>query len=677
MEHLELTSQKGVRVAYAVRVIKNLRIQMADGITLAADLHMPEAPGFRGPAIIEYTPYHKGNNAAYGPRATRYPFFASQGYVFVNVDIRGTGDSEGFNDSPSSPQEVQDSLAVIRWCAEQPWCDGNVGMIGISYTAGVCYDAARLAPPELKAVVLCQMCSDWYAGMACPGGSLRLFAMENFAPLMAAYNFAPPAPELLGEQWEAVWRQRLDHSKPWSLAYIDNLQDGPFWQSRLLRDQHERVKAATFLIAGWSDWYGDDMLHTYAKLQCPKRVIVGPWTHNYPENAWPLPRMNDRYECLRWFDKYLKGLDTDPAQPLEREPPVVVFVRDYTAPAPLRRTDAGYFRCEPTWPPCAATQSWELGSQGCLSLVEPGNKKPVAAGSDAFVYRPDVGIAAGRYAIGQFTPGWGMADDQRLDEGLSLVYTTPGLDRPAEVIGVPRVRLYYQASASTTFLSVKLCDVAPDGTSVLVSKALLNLTHRDAPAAPSPLVAGQVYHLDLPLQAVAYRFAPGHRVRLMFSGADVLNAWPTPQAYTASLHHGSGRASCLELPLVGPSGLGGPTWRPSEFEPLPQDQIPAPDYEVSRDLIGATLTCSYKTNSGVGVNRSRYTVSLKHPEATSVTSDYTYDMHRPGWHCQVYAKCITESDAHSMRHTAQTLITVNGAAYWQKTWSTSAARVHW
>lgn len=73
-DNLELTSQEGVRVAYAVRVIKNLRIQMADGITLAADLHMPEAPGFRGPAIIEYTPYHKGNNAAYGPRATRYPF---------------------------------------------------------------------------------------------------------------------------------------------------------------------------------------------------------------------------------------------------------------------------------------------------------------------------------------------------------------------------------------------------------------------------------------------------------------------------------------------------------------------------------------------------------------------------------------------------------------------------
>ena len=133
-------------MTYPVKLIRNARIPMPDGVSLAADLYMPEGVGQRVPAIIEYTPYHKVNNSAYGPRATRYPYFASQGYVFVNVDIRGTGDSEGFSESPSSPEEVQDGVEVIRWCAAQPWCDGNVGMIGISYTAGVCFDAARQAP---------------------------------------------------------------------------------------------------------------------------------------------------------------------------------------------------------------------------------------------------------------------------------------------------------------------------------------------------------------------------------------------------------------------------------------------------------------------------------------------------------------------------------------------------
>src|SRR5438552_18270509 len=123
---------------YPVRWVRNVPIPMADRTTLAADLHVPEGrEGERFLALIEYTPYHKNNNWAYGPRASRYPYFASHGYVFVNVDIRGTGDSEGFNTSPSCPEEVRDGLEVVRWCARQPWSDGSVGMIGISYTDGV------------------------------------------------------------------------------------------------------------------------------------------------------------------------------------------------------------------------------------------------------------------------------------------------------------------------------------------------------------------------------------------------------------------------------------------------------------------------------------------------------------------------------------------------------------
>src|SRR5262245_608347 len=144
-----------------VEWIRNVRVPMADGVTLAADLHKPRAAG-KYPAIIEYTPYHTNNNAAYGPRATRYPYFASHGYVFVNADSGGLGASAADTAGPSSDEETRDGIELIRWCASQPWCDGSVGMIGISYTAGVCYDAARQAPPELKAIILCQMCADWY-----------------------------------------------------------------------------------------------------------------------------------------------------------------------------------------------------------------------------------------------------------------------------------------------------------------------------------------------------------------------------------------------------------------------------------------------------------------------------------------------------------------------------------
>lgn len=669
----------GAETGAAVKLVRNARIPMPDGITLAADLHMPEAAADpksprKYPAIIEYTPYHKNNNIVYGPRATRYPYFAAHGYVFVNVDIRGTGDSEGINTSFTSPDEVRDNVEVIRWCARQPWCDGNVGMIGISYTAGVCYDAARQAPQELKAIVVCQMCSDWYDGMACPGGTPRPFAYENYAPLMAAYNFAPPDPDLLGARWSAVWQQRLDGSRPWGNACVENLLDGPFWESRLLRGHEERVRAATFLIGGWCDWYPDDLLRVFARLRCPKRVLIGPWTHNYPENAWPLPRVNDRFECLRWFDKHLKGIDTDPSRPLEKEPPVTLFVREFTPPDVLRRQDNGTFRHETQWPPPETRpQTLLLTSQG--RLIDQAKAAP--AGQSPLAYRPDVGVAAGRYVIGQMLPGWGMPDDQRLDEPFSLVYTAdlPDAEKGGTLIGVPEARLFISSTAEVAFLSVKLCDVAPDGTSVLVSKGVLNLTHRNGHVQPEPLKPDQVYEIRLPLLGIAYHFRPRHRLRVMIAPADFQNAWPSPLPHTLTVHYGSDHASRIVLPWAEAVGkLPEPRFRPSDFPPEPPEKLNLPKYSLERDLIGKTTGVRYTTRSGVGSNRSSYTVSLDRPAEAVVQSEYEYPLERAGLSIRVHAQCTTRSDARAFHHLTVVEITLNGRPHWRKSWSVSVLR---
>jgi predicted acyl esterase len=645
---------------------------MPDGVTLAADLHMPETEGQRFPAIIEYTPYHKNNNAVYGPRATRYPYFASHGYVFVNVDIRGTGDSEGFNTSPSSPEEVRDGLEMIRWCAQQPWCDGGVGMIGISYTAGVCYDAARQAPPELKAIILCQMCSDWYEGVLCPGGSPRPFIWENYAPLMAAYNFAPPNPDLVGPQWADIWQQRLENSVPWGHAYLAHLLDGPFWKERLLREP-EAVKAATFLIGGWCDWYPDDFLRVYSRLRCPKRVLIGPWTHNYPENAWPLPRINDRHECLRWFDRHLKGIDTDPERPVDREPPVTLYVREFTKPEALRREENGWFRSDAEVPlPSSVNQGVQLSPDGDL-----GKLGGLRTGERTLVYRPDVGIAAGRYAIGQMLPGWGMGDDQRLDESLSLVYTSPELSEEFPLlIGTPVAHLWVASTAEVAFLSVKLCDVAPDGASALVTKGVLNLTHRNGHECPEPLVPGQVYEVRVPLQATAYRFRKGHRLRVMIACTDFQNEWPTPRPHTLTVHHGVRCRSWIELPYAErESGFAAPYFLPSDFPPLPPDQIPTPEYSITRDLIKNAVTVNIRTLSGIGVNRSQYTVHVNRPADAVVRSEFEYPLERPGMAILVRAQCVMRSDEHAFHHTTIVEITINGLPHWSKSWSLSVPRV--
>lgn len=665
-------------VAGASRVVleRNVRIPMSDGITLAANLYRPANASGKLPAIIDYTPYRRAAGVPVdGSRTSRQQYFASHGYVVVSVDIRGTGDSEGCNTSPTSPEEVRDNLAVIRWCAQQSWCDGSVGMTGLSYTAGVCFDAARQAPPELKAIIVCQMTSDWYDGIVCPGGSPRLFVWETYAPLMAAYNFAPPDPEALGDKWSEVWKQRLEGSRPWGHAYIENLNDGPFWEARLLHGHETEVKAATMLMGGWCDWYPDDLLRVFSRLQCSKRAIIGPWTHSYPETAWPAPRISDRYECLRWFDKYLKGIDTDPAKPVTKEPPVTVFVRDYTPPAVFRLRDEGAFRNEAQWPPRdGQPELLSLAPQG--RLLPQGTESPV--GKTSVPYRTDVGVAAGRYAIGQLHPGWGMADDQRLDEPHSLCWT---LDRPAPqthdaLVGIPVAILSLASTAKVAFVSVKLCDIAPDGTRVLITKGLLNLTHRNGHAKPAPLEPDKVYRVRIPLQATAYRLQAGHRLRLMIAPADFQNVWPSPEPHTLTIHHGGENSSTLELPWVGPSALPAPDFRPSDFTSTLPSRTTAPKFGIEHDLIAQTTSVRINAAAGAGGNRSVYTVSLERPAEAVVESEFELPYERKGFSFVVKSKCTTRSDAREFHHETTIDITFNGQPHWSKSWKTSVPRVN-
>jgi hypothetical protein len=271
-----------------------------------------------------------------------------------------------------------------------------------------------------------------------------------------------------------------------------------------------------------------------------------------------------------------------------------------------------------------------------------------------------------------------MPDDQRLDEGLSLVWTSEPFSEPSarELVGPGNARLWLSSTEEIAFLSVKLCDVAPDGTSVLVTKGILNLTHRQSHAKAVPLVPGEIYEINLPLLAVAYRFRPGHHLRLMIAAADFQNAWPTPQPHTLSVHFGPSHPSRLELPLT-QKGTAPPAFQPSDFAPLPPDQIPTPDYSVTRDLIKNALTVNIRTLSGAGVNRSAFTVQIDRPAQATVSSEYEYPIERAGLSFRVRSQCVTRSDEQAFHHLTQVEVTVNGRPHWQKSWTISVPRIGW
>jgi len=320
------------------------------------------------------------------------------------------------------------------------------------------------------------------------------------------------------------------------------------------------------VVAGWADGYRNNTFRTVAALRragVPHRLLAGPWAHADPAHGIPGPRIDLTVESVAWWDRWLRG-----RQETEHVDHVDLFVRTSTRPAPdLEEHDGWWVR--DTWPSRATR--W---------------RKTVLTGSRALDVEPDVGTAAWIDCAGHLP--WGLSDDQREDDARSLTWEWDA-DR-AVVVGQPQVRLRVSASAPSASLSVKLCDVFSDGTSALVSRGSLDLAFRDglhAPAVPAPLEPGTEYDVVVDLDACAYAFAPGQRMRLSVAGADWPNTAAPPAPVTMTVHE-----VALRLP----------TWSGSEQEPpvfTPGAAASAEDpsdvlWTVSRDVLRRTTTCAVR-----------------------------------------------------------------------------------
>ncbi len=637
-------------------ISESVRIPMRDGVELSAQIVRP-AGGGPAPALLSYTPYRKG-------RPGGVPAYVSAGgYAGVTFDVRGTGDSGGWNDSLYSDAERQDGYDMIEWIAAQPWCNGNVGMYGISYGAVVSLQMAMAAPPHLKAIIARSGSDDPYTEWTNPGGQPRTYMYECYGPIMTAFNFSPPDPEVVGAQWAALWETRLQHNRPWGLSFLEHIVDGPFWRARALRDRYDQVRCAVYVVDGWADWYASPLLRIFHRLSVPKRALIGPWSHQFPDAALPGPRIDWTREMRRWFDYWLKGEDTG----IMDEPPVILFVREYQPPAPLLVEMAGAFRAEPDWPlPRQVETPYYLGADGTLADA-PGD------GADALTADPRAGVATGKHGGGPFNDNWMMPLDQRADAPFSRCYTGAPLPEALEVTGHPRLQLRFTAASERALFAVKLCDVAPDGTAVLITKGFFNATHRHTHTHPAPLVPGETYALEIELLACAYRLAPGHRLRVMLAGADFLNVWPLPCAWQCAVHH----ASALVLPVIPPpqSALPAPDLGASPH-PLPRrEELPAPAVQVTRDLVSGTQTLYYEAGYGPGkAHTARYTVDPADPAHVVLHADAHFHYAYPGRDIAVIARCDTTSDAAAFHHTVEVSITVNGQPHFRKGWGTSVAR---
>ncbi|WP_397544107.1 CocE/NonD family hydrolase [Roseovarius salis] len=210
--------------------LSHVEVPMPDGCRLAARIWRPVTAADQPvPAILEYLPYRK-NDMTVERDASMQPYLAARGYAVVRLDLRGAGDSEGLMVDEYTEQELQDGYDAIAWIAAQDWCDGNVGMIGISWGGFNGLQVAAKRPPALKAIVTLCSTDDRYADDIHYMGGCMLGEQLGWASIMFGRNSLPPDPVNVGDAWREMWRERLRGSGLWLKNWLEHQRRDAFWK---------------------------------------------------------------------------------------------------------------------------------------------------------------------------------------------------------------------------------------------------------------------------------------------------------------------------------------------------------------------------------------------------------------------------------------------------------------
>jgi predicted acyl esterase len=547
--------------AHGVQSEFNVMITMSDGVRVAAQIFRPSSPG-RFPAIIgvhaydaamQHTPSRpqavQGRNAQ--AEAGDPQFFVRRGYAHVIVNARGTGVSEG-EYAHYSPREVQDVVEVIAWIAEQDWCDGNVGMFGVSYFAVCAKQVAAQNPPALKAVFAPYGYTDFYRDKFYHGGILAHSFLTNWSKHLAGVRVKGWSNENLGE---VEYKRRLSGlrndrdimavpelaaavmapdkgANPLIVDVLLNPENGPYWHER--NPKLDDIKVPILIGSSWDMYF----LHlpgefrAWEKITAPKKLIVGPPIY------LDRPLYQFAFESLRWFDHWLKGNDTG----YMNEPDVRVFVTG----------DDGSWKTGNNWPlPETVWHPFFLHGKGLLSEHEHW---PHEGGSS--------------YEDNSFNARGGVN------------FASPPMVERTEVIGPLAATIYASTNQPELLLFASLWDIDPEGGRRLLTRGWLKgslskanndlskpwLHHHDF-TAPEAVDTTSPQRFDINLVPTANVFQKGHRIGLRISSAD---QEPTSSLFDmlgqghllqqnpswVTIHHNADNPSVLHVPVTSGNLIG-------------------------------------------------------------------------------------------------------------------------
>jgi len=503
-----------------MKTAKDLSIPMRDGVRLAGDVYLPDAPG-KFPAMLAYEPFGKKHEemALRFPPQSRpshlwdgnlesgdTPYLISRGYAHVIVDVRGTGDSDGeFTNLMGGGRDVHD---VVEWIAQQPWCDGNVGMIGISFLANMQVFGAIEQPPHLKAIFPEGGHYDVY-DTAYQGGIMWLMLRAAIdgrggdSAMPVRKRISKTMNTLSKDEFERRIQERLNDpdiknypnyhqmlkypaSNPMWLDFILNPYDGPFWWGGEAPKDFGRVKIPAHYGAQWGrGWVTDGTIARFLEAKGPKRLILRPPP---PMQERPFHEFHD--EIIRWYDHWFKGKDTG----VMDGPPIKMFVQG------IRE-----WRYESEWP--LARTKWTkfyLRSRHRL-LPEPEPFDTESVPPDGFYQAP-------------------LFVTNKVQ---SLTYSTPAFPEDTEITGPIGLYLYSVIDTDDTNWIVRIFDVDPQGKKIQITTGWLKASQNEIDEAKSkpwaphhphrrsiPVKPGEMSVYAIKVYAMSNVFRRGHCMEL-------------------------------------------------------------------------------------------------------------------------------------------------------------------
>jgi len=500
-----------------VREIENQWITLADGTRLAARIWIPaDADKDPVPAILEYLPYRKRDGTILRDQLT-HPYFAGHGYACVRVDIRGCGESDGVLEDEYSQRELDDGVEIIQWLAEQAWCTGKVGMMGISWGGFNALQIAAMRPAPLKAIITLCSTDDRYADDIHYKGGCLLNENLGWGATMLSYSSRPPDPALAGERWKEMWLERLENEPFLAARWLQHQRRDSYWKHGSVCEDHSAIEVAVLAVGGWNDAYSNAIFRMLANLKAPVKTIIGPWAHKYPHFAVPGPRIGFLQEALRWWDFWLKGEATG----VMRDPAIRAYVMGSMAPEALPSHIPGRWIAEQSWPGATSQPNRLYLTTDGLNET-PGEEQAIAIASPE-----TTGREGGEFCVIWLGPEF--AGDQTRDDEGSLVFETAPLGADMDLVGQAVLELEFTSDKPVALLAARLNDVQPDGSVSRMTYALQNLTHIASHESPETLEPGERYFCRIRFDDVARTLPKGHRLRLSLSTAYWPMMWPAPE----------------------------------------------------------------------------------------------------------------------------------------------------